>query len=170
MFLKGNDTMARMVVCQYCREKFERIDGEFEKDTKGFYHKACHTKMVTERASRQGLMDYAYLALGETANMALVAKQIKDFVEKKHMTESGIKGTLYYLVEIKKQRLDPKFGIALVPYHYQTAKNYFLRLEGISDMPKFEEIEYKQIIISEPVNRKRGRTTNLEDLFQEGEI
>lgn len=162
--------MARAVLCQYCREKFERIEGQFEKDSKGFYHKECYTTMIAERASRQDLLDYALEILGKDANIGLVMKQIKDFSEKKRMTESGIKGTLYFLHNVKKMRLDPKFGIAIVAFHYQDARRYFERLEDVSDIPVFKELPLKEITIQEPVNKKRGRITDLEALFKEGEI
>lgn len=126
--------------------------------------------MIAERASRQDLLDYALELLGKDANIGLVMKQIKDFSEKKRMTESGIKGTLYFLHNVKKMRLDPKFGIAIVAFHYQDARRYFERLEDVSDLPKFQEIPTKEIIIQEPVNRKRGKVKDLESLFKEGEI
>lgn len=162
--------MGRPVICQYCREKFERVEGEFERDSKGFYHKTCYTTMIAERASRQDLLDYALEILGKDANIGLVIKQIKDFSEKKRMTESGIKGTLYFLHNVKKVRLDPKFGIALVSFHYQDARRYFEKLEDVNDIPKFQEIPLKEITITEPINRKRAKTVDLEALFKEGEI
>lgn len=126
--------------------------------------------MQTERASRQDLLEYTMDILGKDANIGLVMKQIKDFSEKKHMTESGIKGTIYYLTQIKRMRLDPKFGIAIVAFHYQNARRYFEKLEDVNDIPKFEEIPTKQITIQEPINRKRAKVVDLEALFKEGEI
>lgn len=163
---------SRPVICQHCREKFVRTEGNFIKDTKGYYHDTCHKTMLQERAGREDLLKYCYEILGKDMNPALIQKQLKQFVDKYHYTESGVKGTLYYLVEIKKMRLNPKMGIGIVPYYYTKARDYFTKLDDITDLPQFETIVItKQIIVHEQINKKRlNKTVDLEDLFKEGEI
>lgn len=164
--------MTRPVICQGCREKFIREDGNYIKDTKGFYHTSCHQKMLASRAAREDLLQYCFMVLGKDMNPALVQKQIKEMTTKYRYTESGIKGTLYYLHEIKKMRLNAKMGIAIVPYHYDKARLYFEKVESTTDLPSMEDIvETREITISKPQNNKRySRIVSLEDMFEEGEI
>lgn len=165
--------MTRAVKCQGCSEKFVREEGNYEKASKGYYHKSCFQKMMASRAAREDLLQYCFSVLGSEMNPALVQKQIKDFTTRFRYTESGIKGTLYYLHEIKKVKLTPRMGIAIVPYHYEKARNYFAKVDSVSDLPSFDSIieEATEITIEKPVNKKRySRVVNLDDMFEEGEI
>ena len=163
----------RAVKCQGCSGKFVREEGNYEKSGKGYFHKSCYQKMIASRAAREDLSRYCMTIFGENANFGLIGKQIKDYTTKYKYTESGIKGTLYYLTEVKKMKLNPRMGIAIVPYHYEKARLYFERVDSVSDLPSFNSIveETSQVVIEKPVNKKRySRVVNLDDMFKEGEI
>lgn len=128
--------------------------------------------MLANRASREDFLNYCFSAIGSSMNPALIQKQLKEFTTKYRYTESGIKGTLYYLIEIKRMKLNPKMGIAIVPYHYEKARLYFSKLEAVGDLPSFDSIiETKVVRIEVPENKKRyEKIIDLEELFEEGEI
>lgn len=160
----------RPVICQGCREKFVREPGNYEKDTKGFYHKACHNQMLQDRAGREDLLDMVRETIGPTVNLAFVQKQVKKFTEQYGYTVSGIKGTIYYVTQIKRQRLKPEFGLAFVPYNYEKARVYFEKMEGMDEIEPFKEAEIREVTIREPQRLKKGLEVDLESLFEEGEL
>lgn len=161
----------RKVKCQGCKESFSREEEEYEKVSKGFFHRACYERYEKERSLRAGLVDYVYDSLGPTANMALVGKQIKTYTEDYNYTESGIQGTVYYFHEILKNKLVPKMGIAFVPYHYEKAKNYFEALEKTKEgLIKYEPPKEKEIVVTQFKNNKDKHKVDLESMFERGEF
>lgn len=162
----------RAVKCQGCGNQIDRNIEAFEKGSKGYYHKSCYDSMMADRANREDLMSFISSLLGPNANLAFVAKQIKQFTEQYGLTGSGIKGTLVYLTEIKKRRLNPKMGIALVPYEYENARKYF---EGLSKLKEnvvpYEEKETRVVYIEEKESKyKKRNVVDLESLFNKGEL
>jgi len=159
----------RSVKCQWCSEQIDRNTEPFEKESKGYYHKQCHTDMKVDRANREDLMSFISSLLGPQANLAFVAKQIKQFTEKYKMTHSGIKGTLVYLTEIKKMRLKPEMGIALVPYQYENARKYFESLaEAREGMIPYEEPTIRTVTIEAASSRYKERhVKDLDAMFEE---
>jgi len=164
-----NMAKLRSVKCQWCSEQIDRNTEPFEHESKGYYHKTCHSEMKADRANREDLMSFISSLLGPQANLAFVAKQIKQFTSKYKMTHSGIKGTLVYLSDIKKRKLNPRMGIALVPYEYQNARKYF---EGLSEvranMVPYEKPETRVVYIERKQSRYKERNVkDLEAMFEE---
>lgn len=151
--------MAKLVICQGCRKKFDRAEEPFQKASKGYYHQACYDKAKgMSKATSQGrkaLLDMLKELWGDKTNYPLVAKQIKQYTEEFNYTESGLLGTLHYVLNVKKQRLDPSKGIAILPYFYNQARNHYQNLDNVS----FEgpmEINEVEILLSElPYSTKR---------------
>ena len=104
------------VICQHCREKFVRVEGNFEKTSKGFYHIDCYKQIQKNKDDTEVLFDFLREIWGDNfINYPLIRKQIKDLTTRNNMTVQGITGTLVYLTNVKKMRLIPKMGIAIVP-------------------------------------------------------
>lgn len=161
---------SRPVICQGCREKFVRIEGNFIKASKGFYHKDCYAKIEGNQEVRKDIFRFLDTHWGEkNTNYALVNKQIKGFVENENypFTESGIMGTLVYLVEVKNKKLSPKYGISLVGYLYNEAKNYYLKQAELEGIEK-KEIGEKIVVVKQSYS-KENKLTDLE-LLMEGFI
>lgn len=157
----------RPVICQGCREKFVRKEGNFVKDSKGFYHKACHEEMLQERSQRQDLLKFVVDAIGDEVNLAFVQKQVRTYTEQYKYTVSGIKGTIHYFIHVRGVKAKPQFGIAFVPYNYNKAREYFEKMEDMKKIETFEELDVRQVTISEPKQEKIRKTVSLEDLFSE---
>lgn len=56
-------------------------------------------------------------------------KQMKDFKEQRNYTYEGMTKTLCYAVKVLKMTLYLRGALALLPYHYDSAKKYYDELE-----------------------------------------
>lgn len=150
----------RPVICQGCREKFIREEGNFVKASKGFYHKECYQEQQSEKEVRGQILAYLESLAPGKINYALVYKQLKTFTEDYGLQESGILGTLFFMHEVKHIRLMPEKGIAFVPYKYKEAKEYYEKVETMRDIEK-KEITTQKVVISVPQTKRKK---NLKDL------
>lgn len=160
----------RPVICQGCRDKFVRENGNFEKDSKGYWHKTCYQAKKQEQAEREDLLTLARTHIGETANPAFIQKQINKFTKEYGYTVSGIKGTIYYAVEVKRMKLRPEFGLAFVPYNYEKARAYFEKMDSMESIEPYKELEVRVIEIPVPEGKRYRRSIDLDTLFDEGEL
>lgn len=157
------------VICQHCREKFVRVEGNFEKTSRGFYHIDCYKQIQKNKDDTEVLFDFLREIWGDDfINYPLIRKQIKDLTQRNNMTVQGITGTLVYLTNVKKMRLIPKMGIAIVPYHYVNARNYFEEKERLKStivpdvVSKTVEVEIKP-----QQTNKMKNLIDLESLLEE---
>lgn len=155
--------MARLVICQGCREKFDRDTKPFTKISKGYYHEKCYNDMMLERGRRESILDYLG-KLSKRTNYPLVQKQIKEFTEKYGYTESGILGTLHFMIEVKKMALKPETGIAFVPYLYNDARKYYERLNKLSDIEVFDSKDI-EVIVTEKKTNKNKKLIDIDKMF-----
>lgn len=158
----------RKVICQYCRQHFSREEELFEHTSKGYYHKTCYDTMQEERAKRAGITDLLEQLTPGKVNYPLVQKQIKEFTEKFNYTESGLLGTLYYLIDVKKKRLTPESGIALLPYFYNEARDYY---KGLKHLEQVTKIEYKtkEVVVPPQKTKRLEKLIDLDSLLSEEE-
>lgn len=130
--------MAKAIVkCLYCGEQFDRNskDIEFIKIKTRYAHKSCADAKVQalskEELDKKELMDYIKQLYGTTANWARIQQQLKQMMSdtERHYTYSGIRKTLVYWYEIKKQDVSKSMGaIGIVPHIYQQALDYYYAL------------------------------------------
>lgn len=156
----------RKVICQYCREKFSREEFAYEKDSKGYYHKTCYDNMQEERANRAGILEFLEELTPGQVNYPLVRKQIKEYTEKFPYTESGLLGTLHYMVEVKRRKVNPKTGIAFLPYLYNEARAYYESLAKMGDIEKIEN-EEKVVVVSQQESKRLSKLIDIEALLLE---
>lgn len=154
----------RKVICQYCRKTFSREEELFEKTSKGFYHKTCYDTMQAERAKRAGITELLEQLYPGKVNYPLVQKQIKEYTETYHYTESGLLGTLYYLIDVKRRKITPSSGIAIVPYFYNEAKEYY---KGLDQLKNISKIEYStnNVTIAPQKTKKLDKLIDLDSLI-----
>lgn len=160
--------MARAVICQVCRKKFDRDKEPFEHTSKGYFHKDCYNLMLKEREKRQTILEYFEQVVPnkKAINYPFLQKQIKQFTDK-NMTESGILGTLHYLIEVKKIRLKAETGIAIVPYQYDNARKYYESIAKLdSNIEKVSNKEYI-VTVTEQQTNKYKNLIDIEAMFEE---
>ena len=123
--------MAKLAKCVYCNIQFDREKEPFEQvSARRYAHKACFDKV--ESSKSQAEKDYEELEryikdlFGIQVLNATITKQIKTFREDFNLTYTGILSTLKWWTEIKKEKFEDKnYGIAIVPYIYEEAKDYY---------------------------------------------
>jgi len=161
------------VICQYCRERFDRTKVEFVKKNSGYFHKTCFDKKQLEKSNdpRKGMLDFLNEVSGGKVNFALVQKQITEYVESGRYTISGLYGTLIYMVRIKKLKVDSKSGIALLPFLYNEAKDFWALQralsESLKEIPEDEKIVKEvEVVVKPQETRKKENLIDIESMLE----
>lgn len=123
--------MAHIVKCKYCNIQFDTEKEPWVSvSARRYAHQKCYDK---DQASKtQAERDYEELEryikdlFGIQVLNATITKQIKTFKEDFELSYTGILSTLKWWIEIKKEKMeDAKYGIAIVPYIYDEAREYY---------------------------------------------
>ena len=126
--------MAHIVVCLYCKEKFDTELEPFIKPNRTRYaHKRCADKKEAEKTQeerdKEALEKYIMKLLDEPYLSARVKKQIKDYQEQYKYTYSGMLKSLIWFYEIKGNSTEKaNGGIGIIPFIYKDACNYYYNL------------------------------------------
>jgi hypothetical protein len=119
------------------------------------YCKNCYDKLQKERENYNQLLETIMNYFEIQVIDGLMYKQIKEYKEQFNYNYTGMTYTLWYCKEILNKKFDRKYGIALVKYEYNNAKDYFI---------KQQQIQNSVMKIKEPVTRKVK--INLEKVFK----
>lgn len=173
--------MAHEVVCSICGQKFDRDKIEAVKTSARRYaHATCILRsgsleeqakaeqILAEQAKSErdliSLEDYVKKLFSTEDVSRKIKKQINTFHDEYKYTYSGILKSLIYFYEVKGNSLErSNNGIGIVPYVYDEAKMYYLRIWQAQQVNQAKPIEQyikpPQIIIkiSNPVQKKRTR-------------
>lgn len=105
------------------------------------------------------LKNYINQIYGDSANWALINRQIKKFTQENKYSLSGILKSLVFFYDIKKNPVEKsQGGIGIVPYCYQDAYNYYyaLYMAQVSNQDKVvQNNNFREITIKPPKRRKR---------------
>ncbi len=137
--------MAHNVKCYYCGRTFDRdivpcvkIEG-----TRRYAHKNCTLNTIETKDKDKILLDnYVKQLFKMDFVPPRVVMQIKEYNEQMQMSFHGIHMTLFYCFDIKHS-LKPDLinpTIALVPYYYKEASEYFKRISQAVTVNKNKEI------------------------------
>ena len=167
--------MAHIVVCLYCKEKFDTELEPFIKPNRTRYaHKRCADKKEAEKTQeerdKEALEKYIMKLLDEPYLSARVKKQIKDYQEQYKYTYSGMLKSLIWFYEIKKNPIEKaNQSLGIIPYVYNEACNYYYNIYLAQNANKSIDIEkykpkIKRInIISPRTDAKHIKLFNLEE-------
>lgn len=127
--------MAQLVKCFYCQKYFDRQKEEtVSVSARRYAHKECHdlykVDKTQEELDYEALEKYIKKLFNENYVNAQIKKQIKDYKNEYGYTYSGILKTLIYWYEVKENKIDHNahYGIAIVPYIYKQASEYYYSL------------------------------------------
>ena len=81
--------------------------------------------MTRERTDEEKLNDYIMDLFQMDYVLPLVKKQINSYIEQYHYTHSGMLKALVYWYDIKKNTFQPDKGIAILPFIYKQAYDYY---------------------------------------------
>lgn len=134
------------VKCPLCGEYFYREDEPYKIYKNRFYHIKCYNELDKEELDKEKLEEYIKELYNIETITPLIKTQIKRYVSNEYnYTYSGIMGSLDYFYNIKKGDIHKTKGIGIVPYVYEEARDYFAKLNNISDINRGIEIN-KNII------------------------
>lgn len=162
-----------IVTCQYCKEKFDRTEVDFEHKGNKYYHKLCYDKKVLEKNNdpRKAMLDFIDMNAKSnhiTVNFALIQKQINEYVDSGRYTISGLYGTLIYMVRIKKIQLDNKAGIALLPYLYNEAREFWAEQDSLSRaLENKKEVKVVEVVVAPQKTKKFDNLIDIESLLED---
>lgn len=161
--------MAQLVKCFYCQQYFDREKEEaVNVSARRYAHKECYdlyaVKKSQEEMDYEALEQYIKKLFNEQYVSAQIKKQIKEYRSEYNYTYSGILKTLIYWYEIKGNSILEKsqYGIAIVPYIYKQASDYYYALYLAQEANSSKCIQdyipkTKEIVIATPTTSVRPR-------------
>lgn len=123
--------MARLSTCTLCGLKLTK-DEKYTYSSKTYCEK-CYNSKVKDREDYNNLLKVILAYFNIEVPNGLILKQIKDYKENYNYTYGGINYCLWYITQIKNINLDVKYGIAMVKYKYDEAREYFEQQQRIQD-------------------------------------
>lgn len=161
--------LSRPVICQFCRKHFIREEGNYKKTSQGYLHIECYEQKEKNKKDKNDLYQFLEKVVGEkNINYPLIQKQINELTKHNRMTVQGINGTLHYLLEVKKIKLNPRAGIIIVAYHYKDAENYYKQKSKIKSHNKKEFVQEEKTVNIKPQETNKYRNLiDIESFFEE---
>lgn len=156
--------MARLSTCKTCGLKLTK-DEKYTYSNKTYCEK-CYNSKIKDRQDYDNLLNVILAYFNIEVPNGLILKQIKDYKENYNYTYAGINYCLWYITQIKNINLDIKYGIAMVKYEYDKAKEYFEQQQRIQDsIVKPIENEVIRKVKIKTNSKKRDRfLINLDEL------
>lgn len=165
-----------LVKCKYCGETFDTNKEEWTLVGKNRYaHKKCSdiqsSLMTQDEKDYLELEKYIKKLFNINVISAKIQKQIKTYKEQYNYTFSGMKKTLYWWFELKRNSItQANDGIGIIPYAYKDCSEYYYRLylaeiaNNLNNTPT-AEIPTVEIVISSPrpYNKKKIKLFDLEE-------
>ena len=170
--------MARLAKCVYCNIQFDREKEAFEQVSERRYaHKSCFDKVEASKSQLEkdyeALERYIKDLFDIQVLNATITKQIKTFRENFDLTYTGILSTLKWWTEIKKEKMEDKnYGIAIVPYIYDQAKDYYHNIwkaNQINESLDLANYKPKIEVVNIPPPRVRSGSPKLMEFWKERE-
>lgn len=164
--------MARPVKCPHCEETFDRDEVEFKTKNNRYYHLECYNATQKKTDDYQNLIEYICYLRDWKSPTGFVLKQIKEFKEEKGFTDRGIQLALYYMYNIRGDKIPTEMtiGIGAVEYVYDEAMNYYKEFAEINKHNKGVKLEQetRKVHLSkhEKTNKyKKRKMIDLEEIL-----
>lgn len=152
-----------MAKCRFCKKEIDKSTAY--SSSKGMYYcdESCYEQAQDKKkpqknyipqkdSARRALTDYIlelYLQAGynkNKINWAIIGSQISNLLKENPTWKySGIKYTLWYMVEIKEMNLFDNYDgsiLNLVPFYFNEARDYYMECEDIKRA--IEEFEFDE--------------------------
>ena len=177
--------MARLVKCKYCGISFDRDTEEWVTVGNRYAHSSCvaaRLKSLEQRKQEEELeraqninqyhevLDFAKNNI-ENPNYALIQKQLRDFIDNKGYSYSGICKTLTYCKDIAKLKFNQgNGGIGIVPYYYDKAKAYYYQLYITTKQNEAKEVKVDTIEVKTSLGDVRDKPHHRGFTFLDEEV
>lgn len=155
--------MARLSTCKCCGKQLKSEEKHIHSSKT--YCKKCYEKIIRESEEYKQLITFIcenYLIDRPTG---LILKQIKEYKNDYLYTYGGIVYTLWYVKEILNKEFIVTYGVSIVKYYYDEAKEYYSQQEKIKkDMETNCNAKIKTKIVKVGKGNKTTKTNSLIDL------
>jgi hypothetical protein len=164
------------VICPYCNEKFDRDTEPFVQiNARRYAHKECADKYGEQKTQDEldleKLEKYIMRLFGDNYINAKIRKQLRDYKKDYGYSYSGMLKSLIYWYEVKDEDIEKaNHGIGIIPYIYDTARQYYYNLYLIKlsnedrDINDFQQKEKIIEIFSPEIQRKKIRLFDLDEV------
>lgn len=154
--------------CKYCGQTFDRVTTPFvQVSDRRYAHRECaiseQERITKEQKEKEELENYINFLLGTKTLSQKVRRQLKEYREEYHYTNTGMLKTLQYMYEIKHNSPEKmNGGVGIIGYTYQDAQNYYYKIWLANESNKDKKIEafipeVKEIKIETPVRKVSKR-------------
>lgn len=167
--------MPNLPICPQCGNKVEK-----NQPSKGYkkrtYHLSCYQEMCDKlykvEQKREGLSTPSFseetpqkqlekyickIFKIEEMTPFLRNQLLKICTENPRFTYDGIKGSLYYYFDIKQHDPDIKFGIGIVPYIYEDAKEFFAKKSRIAKQTEQLSVKNADEVVHIRTPKRQGK-------------
>lgn len=144
--------MPRLSKCKDCGKELVKED-KYKYSNKT-YCRGCYDKHIYENQMYNQLISNICKYFDIDKPTGLILKQIKEYKDKFDYTYSGIEYSLWYITQILNKSLELKYGIALVKYEYENAKEYFTKQQNIKKSIENNEIKIKDVVKTIKIKKK----------------
>lgn len=163
--------MGRLAKCKGCSKELQKEERHVHSSKT--YCINCYNIKIKESEDYENLIAYVCKCFNQPKPTGLILKQIKDYKESFDYTYAGIHYCLWYLVEIKNMKLDIKYGIGIVKFEYEKARDYFLQQQNIKQSAQMQVSEPVEVVRSVKIKNKRKIDNrfliNIDDLLSDKE-
>lgn len=157
--------MARQYICKgRCGKKLPleemlQISGQN-------YCRDCYKKITKEREDRKELHDTIKELFNITMPTMFMLRQIKEY-EAAGLTLKGMTLTLRYCKDIKKMSFNHKYGVTLISYYYEEAKDDYIKRAQRAQNHQAADVKMQTVIITKirHKNYKKKRLINMEEII-----
>ena len=135
---------------------------------KKYFHEPCHEAYKEDIQHKNELLEYIMELQGHRKLDPKIFAQLKDWQEKYQFKYKGIELTLRYFHEIKGNSYDEK-GIGIVPYVYQEALNFHVRLNEVENKAKNNDYHLTEETVymnDSPTPKKFKKLVNIEEITE----
>lgn len=163
--------MARLSTCKGCGKELQ--PNEKKMIGSKSYCANCYARAERDSIEYKQLIEFVCKNYEIDAPTGFMLKQIKEFRNDYNYPYSAITYTLWYCKEILQKELQVNYGLALVKYYYEEAKDYYTQQSRIIDhMKSISDSDIKTKVVKGTVinsNRNNNSLLDLSNLLKDGE-
>ena len=147
--------MARLSTCKSCGKKLQPEE-KYTHASKT-YCKKCYEKIERESIEYKQLIEFICNNYKLDKPTGYILKQIKEFKTEYEYSYAAMTYTLWYCKEVLNKSFIEKYGISLIKYYYNEAKNYYSQQEKLKEqINKLSDIKIKTKIVKKTsINSKK---------------
>ena len=164
--------MARLSTCKGCGKKLQPEE-KYTHASKT-YCKKCYEKIERESTEYKQLIEFICNNYELDKPTGYILKQIKEFKTEYEYSYAAMTYTLWYCKEVLNKSFVKKYGVALIRYYYDEAKNYYSQQEKLKEqINKLSDVKVKTKIVkrtSMNSNKKSTSLIDLDDLLKGGDL